>query len=213
MNGYVFAVLLLAGISGPAYASQPERTPAELIQLALDAEDKGNLDEAIELQKQVVEAQPDNVRSLNSIAGLYGKLGKFQEEVTWAKKATDADPKYEPALINLGNGYTGLGDVLQATITYVVVITINPKSAIGHYSLGVLHEQTGDVARAEVNCKNAISADGGFESAYFNLGALCANQGRFDEAIDWLQRLLKINPSASDAREMIQQIQQHRPHQ
>ncbi len=99
-------------------------------------------------------------------------------------------------------GYAGLGDVNHAEKAFVAAIKINQKSARGHYSLGVLHEQNGDVSRAEADYKNSIAADRGFENAYLNLGALCANQRRFDEAIDWLQRLLKINPSANDARAM-----------
>jgi tetratricopeptide (TPR) repeat protein len=197
-------------ISLSVHGSEARKSPDALVQLALEAEDKGQLEEAIGFHKAVVEAQPTNVRSLNSIAGLYGTMGKFQEEVTWAKRATVADPKFAFAFINLGNGYAGLGEVNPAAKAFVAAIKINPKLAIGHYNLGVLHEQNGDVAGAEADYKNAIAADRGFEPAYLNLGALCANQKRFDDAIDWLQRLLKINPSANDARDMLHQIRSQR---
>jgi len=208
MKRYVIAVILLVSLS--AHGSESRKSPDALVKLALEAEDQGKLAEAIGFHKAVVQAQPNNVKSLNSIAGLYGALGNFQEEVAWAKRATDIDPKFEFALINLGNGYAGLGDAMHAKKACAAVITINLKSAMGHYSLGVLEEQTGDVSRAEAHYKKAIAADRGFENAYLNLGALCANQGRFDEAIDWLQRLLKTNPSSKDARDMLQRIRSDR---
>jgi len=206
MNRYVLALFFLVVVSLSVHGREARKSPEALVLLALEAEDKGQLEEAIGFHKAVVEAQPTNVRSLNSIAGLYGTMGRFQEEVTWAKKATVADPKFEFAFINLGSGYAGLGDVNHAEKAFVAAIKINQKSARGHYSLGVLHEQTGNVSGAEADYKHAIAADRDFENAFLNLGALCANQRRFGEAIDWLQRLLKINPSANDARAMLPQI-------
>jgi len=213
MNRCGLALVLLVAVSLSAHGGEAQKFPEALVRRALEAEEKGQLEEAIRLHQEVVEAQPKNVRSLNSIAGLYGTMGKFQEEVTWAKKATAADPKFEFAFINLGSGYAGLGDVNHAAKAFAAAIKINPKSARGHYSLGVLHEQSGDVSKAEADYKNAVAADRSFELAYLNLGALCANQRRFDEAIDWLQRLLTINPSANDARAMLQQIRSNRPGQ
>jgi tetratricopeptide (TPR) repeat protein len=109
----LFAVLLLIGPLA-VFADQPiDNEQAKLIQLALQAEDQGRLEEAIEINKKIVLSNPDEIRSINTIAGLFGRLGQSDEEIEWAQRALKIDGQFEPALINLGNGYAGKGDAMR----------------------------------------------------------------------------------------------------
>jgi Tfp pilus assembly protein PilF len=69
-----------------------------------------------------------------------------------------------------------------------------------------LHESTGNYERAEQNYKNAISSDASFVAAYVNLAALYGNQGRFAEAKPLLIKAIELDPSASDAKQMLEHI-------
>jgi tetratricopeptide (TPR) repeat protein len=184
-----------------------DNNPDSLINAALEAEDRGELEKAIELHKAVLTLQPKNSKSLNSIAGLYGVLGKYQDEIQWANKAILADPNNYRAFVNLGNAYAYLGDYGKAKGAYDTATTVNPKSALGFYSLGVLSESMKDRKKAESYYLKATQVESGFENSYLNLGALYANQGKFNEAISALNTVLKINPSANDARQMLEQIE------
>jgi len=51
------------------------------------AEDKGNLDEAIGLYKQVIFALPDSSKAYDALAGIYQKQGDVEAEKDLLKKA------------------------------------------------------------------------------------------------------------------------------
>ncbi len=200
-------------VAAATRASKPETNPDALLRRALEAEDRGQLEQAIELHEQVVAARPNEVRSLNSIAGLYGTLGRYREETAWAKKATEVDPSFAPAWVNLGTGHLALGEKPQAVAAYSRAVAVAPRYPVAHFHLGLAQEATGRLAEAEASYESAVKADPSFEPAYLNLGALCANQGRFDDATAWLQRLLEIDPSNADARGMLAQIERRAPGQ
>lgn len=200
--------ILLFFLAAFASAEQKplDKEQSDLLHSATIAEDQGHYEEAIVLHKRILLTHPSEIRSINTIAGLFGKLGKFDQEISWANQALALDNRYEPALINLGNGYAGQGDVMKAIIAYSVVLTLNPKSAQTHYNLGILHEGTGSYERAEENYKNAISSDPQFVDAYINLAALYGSQGRLAEAKPLLVKAIELDPSASDAKEMLEHV-------
>ena len=209
---YLIIILVLltvvTGVSAEK-ASSYKDDPAikSLIAKALAAEDAGNLPAAIELNKQILESQPKNVLSINSIAGLYGSLGKFDEELFWAKKAIEVDPNFDYAYINYGSALLQLGKIAEAKKAFEKAAELNPKSPFAFYSLGVLAEQTRDVPKAIKYYKKSIAVDPKFENGYFNLGAMLANMKQYDEAISTLKKLLTINPKNADARAMLSDIE------
>lgn len=212
MKRRAISTILIFALFGSLGAAELPKRQDNSLRLAIAAEDRGDFQRAIELHKGIAQRDPTNWRSLNSIAGLYGKLGKFEEEIEWAKKAqqVNTDKTNELPAINMGNGYLGEGNLPQAMFTFVAAITINPHSAIGHYSLGVLHERTGDLERAEVNYKNSLAADPAFKDSYFNLAALMANEKRYDEAAEYIQHYLQLDPNDPDAKEMLKHINKDR---
>ena len=197
------------GYSNKVLADSINHDPAikNLIAEALAAEDAGNLPVSIELHKKVLESQPKNVLSINSIAGLYGVLEKFDEEAFWAKKAIEIDPNFDLAYINYANAMAQLGKIAEAKKAYEKAAELNPKSPIAFFNLGILAEQVRDIPQAIKYYKKSIVVDSKFESGYLNLAARYANSKQFAEAISTLKKLLIINPKNADAREMLADIE------
>ena len=208
MKRYLFLIYLTIFLSTTTLVKATDNNPESLINAALEAEDRGDLSKAIELHKAVIALEPKNTKSLNAIAGLYGAQEKYKDEIYWANQAILADPANNKAFVNLGNAYAYLGEYAQAKSAYVKATTVNPKSALGFYSLGVLSEMMKNLKNAESYYLKATQVETNFEDAYFNLGALYANQGKFNEAIAALNTVIKINPSANDAKQMLKQIEQ-----
>lgn len=192
-------------------SSQRDNSTTEImLAKALTAEENGNIPAAIDLHKKILELQPSNVRSMNSIAGLYGQTSEFNEEILWAKKAIKTDPNFGDAYINYGNALAQLGKIFEANSAFKTAAKLTPKSPIAFYSIGLLAERTKNISKAIVYYRKSITVDPTFENGYFNLATVLANVGRYDEAISLLKKLLALNPGDREARAMMRDIERSR---
>jgi len=180
----------------------------KLINEALEAERKGDLSKAIQIGKHVIEIEPNNECELNVIAGLYGLLENFDEEIVWARRALAANPRHWKAYINLGNAQSHLNKKSEAEISYQSAQRLASASPLPVYSLGVLAESQHKAQEAIEFYQKSIELDPKFENGYFNLAAMYGNTKRFSEAKEILQTLLKLNPNSDDAKAMLFQIEQ-----
>jgi tetratricopeptide (TPR) repeat protein len=182
-----------------------------LEQQSIKFEDSDDISAAIDTNKRILEIQPANECALNTIAGLFGKIQNFEQEVVWARKAIQANPKFANAYINLGNGQGSLGDVKGAFGSFTKARDLEPANPLPVYSLGVLAEQQEKFLEASQYYKRSVEIDPKFENGYFNLAAVYANMKRFTEAKDALTKLLELNPNAQDAKDMLRQLEREKP--
>lgn len=180
---------------------------AALLKEAFAREEAGDFRGAIGVYQKVLRLEPKDARAMNTIAGLYGKLGEFEEEIVWAKRAIAENPEFNLAYINYGNALASLGRVKEARAAFEKAVQLDPKEPLAVYSLGVLAEQQEDFKAALELYRKSIELDPKFENGYFNLAAAYANLRRFDEAITVLKKLLDLNPRAEDAKAMLADIE------
>jgi tetratricopeptide (TPR) repeat protein len=147
---------------------------------------------------------------MNAIAGLYGKLGKFEEEIAWAKKAIATDETFYLAYINYGNAQTYLQRVQEAREAFEKARRLAPRDPLPVYRLGVLAEDQHKLSEATSFYEESVALDPKFENGYFNLAAMYANAKRFDEAVAALRKVLELNPQSTDAKAMLRQIEKER---
>jgi len=190
-----------------AGASSPDPAIVRLMKEEIAREDDGDVKGAIEINLKILQLDPRNTSAMNTIAGLFGKLGEFEQEVAWAQKAIAIDPQFDLAYINSGNALAGLKRYNESAAAYKKAIQIDPKNPLGVYSLGVIEEEQGNFKKAIEFYRQSIEIDPKFENGYFNLAAMHANLKQFDEAIAALKKLLELNPQAEDAKAMLREIE------
>lgn len=179
---------------------------ARLVKQELALEDNNEFEKALEIERKLSELEPQNECAANSMAGIYGKLGKFDEEIIWAKRAIGINPKFMKAYINQGNAQASLGNLNEARVSFTKAHELEPKNPLPVYSIGVLFENENKFEEAAKSYQSSIELDPNFENGYFNLAAMKANMGKFDEARSLLKKLLKINPNSVDAKNMMKQF-------
>jgi tetratricopeptide (TPR) repeat protein len=180
-----------------------------LLEQAFYLDDHKDYEAAIEKYKQLLDLGTLGIGvapTLNSIAGCYGLLGNFAEEVNWAKKAIDANPEFPLGYLNLGNGYAGLGDLVQATRAFNKFVELRPKDPKGYYSLGSVADQQHNWRKSESFYRKSISVDPNFSKGHYNLAATYANQRKFNLAIGELQKVIALDPTNESARAMLSEI-------
>jgi tetratricopeptide (TPR) repeat protein len=190
--------------------SRDPRTVSLLTQ-AFALEDQQRFAEAIERYKQILSIEPNNQRIVAptyvSIAGCYGRLQRFAEQVSWALKAVAATPGYPNSHLVLGNGYMAQGQLERAAQEFAKVAELAPQQPDGYYSQGLVAEQQRNWKEAERLYRKAVEVAPSFVDAHFNLAALAANQKDFAQATKELRRVLEIDPLADDARQMLKRIE------
>lgn len=174
---------------------------------ALEAESRGDIAGAIDINKKILETQPANVCSINSIAGLYGRVGQYDNEMLWAQKAIDIDKNYGLAYINYGSALASQGKLAEAKQAYKTAAQLNPKSAIPVYNLGVIADKQNDYVTAIQLYQNAIALNPKLEDAYYNMGIDYVNLKKYPEAIAAFKKVLSLNPKAEDARKMLTKLE------
>ena len=120
-------------------------TPAE--QLWIRAEKKNSDNDVagqIELAEQAREAMPENPRIYLYLAGALFNANKRDESRATLLRATEIDPSYPQAWIQLGNSYlvTEPRDIEKADAYIRKAVALQPNEA-------VVHDYMGDVYRAE----------------------------------------------------------------
>ena len=183
----------------------------ELIKKAILFEDAGLFARAIETYKEVLKLEPKDFAAMSTIAGLYGKLEDPENEVIWAQKAIDTNPKFFQAFINHGNGLAMQGMFEKAILSYQKAEKLAPKNPLPIYSQGVVAENKRDIAGA-LKCYNrSVELDPKFRDGLFSAAAMHANLKQFAEAKVLLNKLLELNPNDGDARQMLRQIEREKP--
>ena len=81
------------------------------------------------------------------------------------------------------------GDYDRAVELYQSSLELHP-TAEAHTFLGWTYHFQGRIDDAIVECKRAIEIDPEFGNPYNDIGAYLIEQGRFDEAIPWLEQAM-----------------------
>lgn len=208
---FIIALSCCASVLGQSAddASPSEANPkaVALIKEAIQLEDSGKFEEAIAKFKQVLKAEPKDFAAMNSIAGLYGVLKQPAEQVNWAQRSFETNPKYWKALINLGNGQAAQGKFEWASAAFEKAHSIAPKDPLPVYSLGVVAENRDQIAEALKHYLKSIELDPKFQNGLFGAAAMHANLRQFAEAKKLLTRLLEIESQDQDARQMLAAIE------
>jgi tetratricopeptide (TPR) repeat protein len=102
---------------------------------------------------------------------------------------TTGDSRHELALELFQQAYVlqMQGDLETAVDLYKRSIELYP-TAEAYTFLGWTYSQQGRPEDAIVQCKNAILIDPGFGNPYNDIGAYLIHQGKYSEAIPWLEK-------------------------
>ena len=184
-------------------------------------EKKGEILEAQELYKEVLDAFPNNKKAklmlanldksfqngnvkkppsniINQLVALYNQ-GHLSLVIEHCQRFIGQFPDAFIIWNILGAANKGLGRVEEASKAFMKVVKLNPTYADGYNNLGVtLHEQ-GKFESALVAYKKAISIKPNYAEAYNNLGNTLLEQGEPAGAISSYKKAISIDSNFAEA--------------
>lgn len=165
-----------------------------IIQLALQHHEEGNLHEAERLYREILKVQPYNCDALNLIGVLFSQGGQYDDSINYIKKSLEYNPNNAGAYNNLGTSYQGKYQMKEAIFCYKKAIEIDPHFINAYYNLGAAYQDMGQLDEAIAWYQKVLLLEPHLVNAYYNLGIALRDRGSIDEAINCYQKALQYDP-------------------
>ena len=124
--------------------------------------------------------------------------GETARAATLLKHVLVRDPHHFEALVYLGVLENERGHGTKAVDLLKQAIGIRPDAFLPYFALGAIHATSGQLARAEVLLKKAMLIEENPQTASL-LGTIAYERGRLPEAIEHLQKSVRLDPGDEEA--------------
>jgi tetratricopeptide (TPR) repeat protein len=165
----------------------------DLFTAANEAEDKGDLLEALSLYQQVTELDPTSPIPGCMVASTLMNLGRLDEASTVARRVIKRWPRSAPTLGILGDCYRKLGKLAFAERAYRKAINIEPQPWTW-VLLSYILMRTGREEESIACLQSALKLNPDYEEAHYNLGVEFRIRKQYKRAEKHLRRAIEIDP-------------------
>ena len=177
----------------------PEKDLTAALQAGLEEHQAGQLDEAAEVYKKILDIDPDHADA-NHLLGLVARQTKNNKKaVRLISKAIKANPNDAAYHTNLGNALKDLGRLEDAAASYRKSIAINPDFPAAHGNLGATLRDLGRSENAVASYRKALALNPDFTEMHSNLGNALTDLGQLEEAAASYREALSLNPDYAEA--------------
>jgi tetratricopeptide (TPR) repeat protein len=171
----------------------------------------GNYERAVNICKEEITANPNNLDSHVVICWSLLRLNRFQEALSYARSGRNLS-RYDTRIIEiLGeiSYYEGRNnEALQYFQEYVNLAPEGQRIDIVYYFLGEIYIRLGRFRHADIALSTAVHWVPGNAAWWTRLAYARENAGDFSEAIAAYERALSLNSQLSDARRGLDRTRQ-----
>jgi tetratricopeptide (TPR) repeat protein len=160
---------------------------------------EGNLQQAEDISRKILEKKPDNADMLHMLGVICYQLGNHDSGIQYIKKALLIDPDFTEAYNNLGNIYQEMKQLDEAIACYRKALKLNPNLPKAYYNLGIALQDSKQPDEAILYYRKAVVLGMHTPGLYSNLGLALQEQGQADEAISSYQKALQLDPKFVEA--------------
>jgi superkiller protein 3 len=157
---------------------------------------KGDLDTAFEYYKQITVYEPvsENARvAYANMGNIRDDQHRYDEAISYYKKALSIDPKDSSTLYNLGITYKHAGKPELAVAAFNDAAQYNPDNPKPRLAIADLYYEKGYLDLALDEYIKVVRLWPNLQEAQFTLGMLYYNKGRNDYALEAFNRVIAIN--------------------
>ena len=130
----------------------------------------------------------------------YQRHGERQQALEALERAARTNPGSIVALNTLAVETLNKGDLTAAGGLLDLILTLDPKNAIGHANLGALYARLGQPEQALAAFQAAAASDPTLATAHYNLGVLYRRLGQPDQALAAFHEAERLDPGLSQAK-------------
>jgi Tfp pilus assembly protein PilF len=169
-------------------------TPAELLDQAVRLHQIGRLDQAENLCRQILQADPDHIQAWHLLGLLARQAGRPELAAEHFDRVVCLIPDSAPAHNNLGSVLRELGRTAQAESCFRQALSLMPNSAEVNYNLGNVLIDQGRYEEGEALYRAALRLKPDYAQVHNKLGLILQEQGRPQEAEACFRKALSLKP-------------------
>lgn len=173
-------------------------TVAEAFQMAVQYHQAGQLPQAEQLYRQVLQADPTHAQAHCNLGALAARAGYLDHAVACYQESLRLNPNFTEAHFNLGNTHGRRGDHEAAAASYRAAIGLNPNFAAAHFNLGRTLSQLGRFAEAIAAFRENLRLQPQSAEAHLFLANALCRGGSVDEGNDHFREALRLQPESAE---------------
>jgi tetratricopeptide (TPR) repeat protein len=132
--------------------------------------------------------------------------GETKKAVALYREAVEASPQDALLHYQLALALDRMGDTAAEDTELQQAVKTDPSLALAQNQLGYLASQTGDSSSAERYYRLAVEAAPEYSDAWVNLAATLGMENRFPEALQAVDKALKLDPHNASAQQLRQAL-------
>jgi len=169
-------------------------TLEQAMRLAEQHQATGNLQQADQTLRQILQAQPKHAPALHLLGIIAHQSGNTELATQLITQAIDIRPDVALFHSNLGEMCRMLGRLDEAISYGEKAVALDPGNASAHSNLGIAWYDKDDLDRAEACQKKALGIHPSLIAALNNMGSICRNRKELEAAEDYYRKVLVIAP-------------------
>jgi tetratricopeptide (TPR) repeat protein len=171
----------------------------QAFEMALRHHQAGELRQAEQLYRQILEADPRHVDALHLLGLVAYQTGDLDRAIDSIGAAVRLRPDYVEAHSNLGNALLGRGRLDEAVVCYQQAVRLRPNYAEAHNNLGLALQRQGRPEEAVASWRQAVRLRPDYVEALNNLGSALQLLRRWDEAVACYHQAVRLRPDYAEA--------------
>lgn len=169
------------------------------LQMAVAHHQAGRLEDAEQIYRQILIAEPNNTDALHLLGLARHQAGNSESAAELIEKAHRLAPPQAFSLNSLGMAYLDLKRPEEAKKCFNRALKLQPDYAEAHNNLGAAFKALGELEQAARCYRRAVAIKPEYVDGHYNLGNVLAEMGRLDEAEQSYRHALAIKPDYAEA--------------
>jgi tetratricopeptide (TPR) repeat protein len=166
----------------------------ELLALALQQHQAGNLEIAEQLYQQVLRADPGQAATHYYHGVLAYQTGRLEQAVLAISQAVSLNPNVADYHVVLGAAHEALDQMAEAMASFNNALGLDPDSANVHYALANGYRHQGKLKEAAASYREVLRCNPHYSEASNDLGKMLIRQDQVAEAVDCFRKAIGLNP-------------------
>jgi len=176
----------------------------KIIRQGVDFHDKGDYSKALELYNKVNRNDSSYGWALAEKSVTLLKMKKYDEVIKVCRLAMSKQKVREPYIyINLGTAFDELGNKEESLKVFDEGIRFFPMNYLLYFNKAITLQRSERLGEAVANYQKALWINPNHRSSHLRLGYICANEGKYTQAMLSLCTAVLLSPSDSSSLEVI----------